>query len=150
MGAPRILIDTGAIFAFVTRTDSHHEAAKRFVREWLDRKGVFVLLDIVFAETMTLLKARLGPEFALRVGQELRQNAAYAWLPVGGEGERATWAVFCRFTDKEWSYTDCAILAAARRENISSVFAFDRHFLQMSGLERRPYRSDQPVDHDRD
>ncbi len=37
MGPPRILIDTGAIFAFVTRTDTHHEAAKRFVREWLDQ-----------------------------------------------------------------------------------------------------------------
>jgi len=69
MGSPRILIDTGAIFAFVTRTDTHHEAAKRFVREWLDQEGIFVLLDIVFAETMTLLKARLGPESAIRVGR---------------------------------------------------------------------------------
>ncbi len=140
MGPPRILIDTGAIFAFVTRTDAHHEAAKRFVREWLDQEGIFVLLDVVFAETMTLLKARLGPESAIRVGRELRQNTAYAWLPVGDEGERDTWAVFQRFTDKEWSYTDCAVLALARREKISVVFAFDRHFLQMPGIERRPYR----------
>jgi predicted nucleic acid-binding protein len=139
MGTPRILIDTGAIFAFVTRTDTHHEAAKRFVREWLDQEGIFVLLDVVFAETMTLLKARLGSETALRVGRELRQNTAYTWLPVGDEGERDTWAVFQRFTDKEWSYTDCAILALARREKISTVFAFDRHFLQMPGIERRPY-----------
>ena len=140
MGNPRILIDTGAIFAFVTRTDSHHEAAKRFVRDWLDQNGIFILLDVVFAETMTLLKARLGSEVAIRVGRELRQNKAYAWLPVGDEGERDTWAVFQRFTDKEWSYTDCAVLASARREKISGVFAFDRHFLQMPGLERLPYR----------
>ena len=140
MGRPRLLIDTGAIFAFVTRTDSHHEAAKRFVREWLAQDGIFVLLDVVFAETMTLLKARLGPEVAVRVGRELRQNAAYAWLPVGDEGERDTWTVFQRFTDKEWSYTDCAVLALARREKISAVFAFDRHYLQMPGIERLPYR----------
>jgi len=140
MGPPRILIDTGAIFAFVTRTDTHHEAAKRFVREWLDQEGVFVLLDVVFAETMTLLKARLGPEFATRIGRELRQNTAYAWLPVGDDGERDTWTVFQRFTDKEWSYTDCAILALARREKISAVFAFDRHFLQMPGIERLPHK----------
>jgi len=138
MGTPRILIDTGAIFAFVTRTDSHHEAAKRFVREWLDQEGIFVLPDIVFAETMTLLKARLGPEVAVRIGQELRQNTAYAWLPVGDAGERDTSAVFHRFMDKEWSYTDCAVLALARREKISAVFAFDRHFLQMPGIERLP------------
>ena len=53
-GRDPILIDTGAIFAFVTRTDSHHEAAKRFVREWLDQEGIFVLPDIVFAETMSV------------------------------------------------------------------------------------------------
>jgi predicted nucleic acid-binding protein len=140
MGTPRILIDTGAIFAFVTRTDTHHEAAKRFVREWLDQDGFFVLLDAVFAETMTLLKARLGPEPAIRVGRELRQNTAYAWLPVSDAGERDTWAVFQHFKDKEWSYTDCAVLALARREKISAVFAFDRHFLQMPGIERLPYR----------
>lgn len=140
MGAPRILIDTGAIFAFVTRTDSHHEAAKRFVREWLDQEGTFVLPDIVFAETMTLLKARVGSEVAVRVGLELRQNSTYAWLPVGDEGERDIWAVFQRFMDKEWSYTDCALLSLARREKISAVFAFDRHFLQMPGIERLPYR----------
>ncbi|HEX9940894.1 MAG TPA: PIN domain-containing protein [Thermoanaerobaculia bacterium] len=138
MASPRILIDTGAIYAFVTRTDPHHEAAKRFVREWLRQKGVFVLPDVVFAETMTLLKARVGPEVALRVGRELRQNAAYAWLVLGIEAERETWAVFQRFTDKDWSYTDCAVLALARREKIPLVFAFDRHFLQMPGIKRVP------------
>jgi predicted nucleic acid-binding protein len=140
MGTPRALIDTGAIYAFVTRTDIHHEAAKRFVREWLDQEGIFILLDIVFAETMTLLKARLGSEVAIRIGQELRQNTAYAWQPVGDEGERDTWAVFQRFKDKDWSYTDCALLALARSEKISKIFAFDRHFLQMPEIERLPDR----------
>lgn len=138
MGRPTALVDTGAIYAFVTRSDPHHETAKRFVRDWLDRQGIFILTDVVFAETMTLLKARLGSEVALRVGRELRQNQAYAWLCLGEEGERDTWAVFQRFTDKDWSYSDCAVLAVARRENVSRVFAFDRHFLQMPGVERVP------------
>lgn len=138
LGARRTLIDTGAIYAFVTRTDEHHEAAKRFVREWLDQDGVFILLDAVFAETMTLLKARLGSNLAVRVGRELRQNRAYAWQAVGDEGERETWAVFQRFQDKEWSYTDCALLTTARRERISTIFAFDRHFLQMPEVRRLP------------
>lgn len=142
MGTRRTLIDTGAIYAFVTRTDDHHEAAKRFAREWLDQDGVFILLDVVFAETMTLLKARLGSEVAIRVGRELRQNSAYAWQPVGDEGERETWAVFERFQDKDWSYTDCALLASARREKIATIFAFDRHFLQMPEIERLPRNPD--------
>ncbi|MFL6193677.1 MAG: type II toxin-antitoxin system VapC family toxin [Thermoanaerobaculia bacterium] len=138
MGRPRILIDTGAIYAFVTRTDAHHEQAKRFVREWLDQQGIFVLSDMVFAETMTLLKARLGAEIAIRVGQELRQNPVYVWIGLGEAGEHETWAAFERFADKDWSYTDCALLVLARREAIPFVFAFDRHFAQMPGIERLP------------
>lgn len=138
MGRPKILIDTGAIYAFVTRTDFHHERAKRFIREWLDEQGVFVLSDVVFAETMTLLKARLGSEIAIRVGRELRQNPAYLWLGLGEDSERETWVAFQRYADKDWSYTDCATLALARREGIPLIFAFDHHFTQMPGIERLP------------
>ena len=60
MAARGILIDTGAIYAFVTRSDRNHPAARSFVEGWLKRSGTFVLIDSVFAETMTLLKIRLG------------------------------------------------------------------------------------------
>ncbi len=134
----RILVDTGAIYAFVTRTDPHHEAAKEFVKTWLKDRGLFLLADIVFAETMTLFKARLGTQVALQAGRELRQNPIWRWLPLGEEGERDTWALFQRFDDKEWSYTDCAILALAQREKVPQVFAFDHHFDQMPEIERLP------------
>lgn len=134
----RAIIDTGAIYAFVTRNDIHHKAAKEFSKHWLDQKGVFVLPDIVFAETMTLLKARLGSQAALQAGRLLRRNPAFDWLALGADGELDTWAAFQRFHDKEWSYTDCAILVMAQREKISKVFAFDHHFSQMAEIERVP------------
>jgi predicted nucleic acid-binding protein len=138
MSDPRILVDTGAIYAFVTRTDPNHEAAKSFIRSWLEEDRVFLLADIVFAETMTLFKARLGVRIALRVGRELRRNPAYSWTRLGDEGERETWALFQRYDDKEWSYTDCAVLALSRREKVPRVFAFDHHFDQMPDVERLP------------
>ncbi len=138
MTARRALIDTGAIYAFVTRTDPHHEAAKRFFKTWLNEGRVFVLADVVFAETMTLFKARLGSSIALRVGQELRRNPAYLWTTLGENGERDTWAIFQRFDDKDWSYTDCGILVLSQRDKVSRVFAFDRHFTQMPNIERLP------------
>jgi predicted nucleic acid-binding protein len=88
MSHRRILVDTGAIYAFVTRTDPHHEAAKSFVKSWLEGRRTFVLADVVFAETMTLFKARLGVRIALQVGRELRRNPAYSWTPLGKEGEQ--------------------------------------------------------------
>ncbi len=138
MSDRRVLVDTGALYAFVTRTDRHHEAADSFIRTWLKERRVFVLPDVVFAETMTLFKARLGARIALRVGHELRRNPAYQWLPLGKDGERDTWALFQRYEDKEWSYTDCAILAVSQREKVPQVFAFDHHFDQMPDIERLP------------
>lgn len=134
----RLLIDTGAIYAFVTRNDPHHESAKSFMAGWLARRGTFVLTDAVFAETMTLLKVRLGSDIAIRVGQELRRNPAYLWLALGPEGERDTWALFQRYRDKDWSFTDCALLATSRRAAIPQIFAFDHHFSQMPDLELLP------------
>jgi predicted nucleic acid-binding protein len=36
----RVLIDTGAIYAFVTRNDKHHSEAVAFVKKWLAQQGV--------------------------------------------------------------------------------------------------------------
>lgn len=138
MASRGILIDTGAIYAFVTRTDRNHAAARSFVERWLDRRGTFVLVDSVFSETVTLLKVRLGADTSIRVGRELRDNPAYTWTALGPDGERETWEIFRKHPEKDWSYTDCSLLAVARRAGIRAIFAFDRHFSQMSGIDRQP------------
>jgi predicted nucleic acid-binding protein len=134
------LVDTGAIYAFVVRTDAHHPRARRFVKQWLARAGSFVLSDVVFAETMTLLKARTDGSIAVRVGRELRSNSAYTWVALGAEGEAEAWNVFQRYEDKDWSFTDCALLVLARRLGINAVFSFDHHLAQMPDLVRLPGR----------
>lgn len=130
----RVLIDTGAIYAFVVRNDKHHAESVAFVKRHLARQGVFVLADVVFFEAMTLLKARVGAEIALRVGRELRQNPIYVWTPLGPEVERDTWALFQQYDDKDWSYTDCALLALSRALKVQEIFAFDAHIRQMPGV----------------
>jgi len=134
----RALIDTGAIYALVTRTDVHHAQAERFTREWLHRGGLFVLADVVFAETMTLAKRRLGTPVAIRVGRELRENPVYVWTAVTPDLERGTWNLFQQYEDKAWSYTDCALLVLAVHLKVADVFAFDDHFRQMPGIVRQP------------
>jgi predicted nucleic acid-binding protein len=132
------LIDTSAIYALTVQGDAHHTAALKFAREWLNRQNAFILPEWVFVETMTLLKARFGSAVALRVGQDLRHQPAYRWLPLGREDEREMWAIFQKYADKAWSYTDCALLALAQRLSVRDVFAFDVHVAQMPNLTRRP------------
>jgi predicted nucleic acid-binding protein len=134
----RILIDSSAIYALVVPSDAYHLEAVAFLRVTLKHANVFVLLDLVFAETMTLLRARGGTAFAVPFGHELRRNPAYHWQPLGVEGERDTWAAFQQYDDKAWSYTDCALLAMAQRLAVPQVFSFDSHIDQMPYVVRVP------------
>lgn len=130
----RVLVDTSAIYALTARRDRNHERARTFLTAAIGAGTRFVLADVVFAETMTLIRAHHGAETASRIGRALRHSALYQWQALAAEGEKATWAIFQQYDDKEWSYTDCALLALGRRLGLGEVFAFDAHFDQMPDL----------------
>ena len=132
------LIDTSAIYSLVVRADKNHVAARELLKTWLKQKNAFVLADVVFIESMTLLKSRFGSDVALKVGRELRPNPVYLWTALGADGERETWETFQKYADKDWSYTDCALLALSQRFKTNDVFSFDSHFDQMSLVKRIP------------
>jgi uncharacterized protein len=134
----RILIDTSAVHAFILRHDAHHAEADAYMRQILGKADTFVLLDLVFAETMTLVRSHSGPSISIHLGRELRQNPLYHWQSLGVEGERDTWAIFQQYDDKDWSYVDCALLAIAQRLGVNQIFSFDDHIDQMPYVTRVP------------
>ncbi|MFN3929761.1 MAG: type II toxin-antitoxin system VapC family toxin [Thermoflexus sp.] len=132
MPRPRLLVDTSALYALVDASDPNHAIAKETALRL--RNAEYLLLDLVWVEIVTLVKRALGPELAIQVGQELLAGPPFTFYPVKGEDFSEAWALFQRFRDKAWSFVDCAILHAAQQLNFREVFAFDRHFDQMSGL----------------
>ncbi len=134
----RVLVDTSAIYALMARRDRNHQRARAFLSAAIGAGTRFVLADVVFAETMTLIRAHHGAAMAIRIGRDLRSSALYQWQALGAEDERATWAIFQQYDDKAWSYTDCALLALGRRLGLPEVFAFDAHFDQMPGMAALP------------
>jgi uncharacterized protein len=134
----RALIDTGAIYAITAAGDQHHQAAAQFMKIWMRKNGIFFLSDLVFIETMTLSKRRLGPEVAIRIGWELRENPIFSWISLSPALEQETWAAFRSYDDKEWSYPDCELLVLAKDLKITDVFTFSSHFRQMPGIRCLP------------
>ncbi|NJN96460.1 MAG: type II toxin-antitoxin system VapC family toxin [Anaerolineales bacterium] len=86
---------------------------------------------------MNLTKARLGPGYAIAFGRQLKASRAFFTVPLNDDDKRVTWEIFQQYHDKAWSYTDCSLLAVARRVGTRRIFAFDHHFQQM-GLEVVP------------
>ena len=136
-----VMLDTSAIYALVVKDGQRHEAAVRYASEASHRGIRFVLADVVFLETMNLLRKRLGTLASIQIGRHMRRSSAYLWEPVTAAGERAAWEFFEHHDDKAWSLTDCCILAVAHRMHVGEVFSFDSHFDQMPGLLRVPGRA---------
>jgi predicted nucleic acid-binding protein len=65
-------------------------------------------------------------------------SPVHVWTVVWPQPERETCALFQKYDDKDWSYTDCALLALAEHLKLNQVFAFDEDFDQMPGLTRYP------------
>lgn len=132
----QFLVDSGALLAMIDAEDEHHAAAAPFARA--NATAIFYLPDTVFAETMVLSKARLGAKPAVELGNRIMESPHFLVVYLTAEDRRITWDIFSRYTDKDWSYVDCSILAVARRLQVSEVFAFDHHFDQMAELTRVP------------
>lgn len=133
---PQYLIDSGAFLALLDNKDKYHQTAKQFVQA--NKEAVYFVPEYIFAETMTLVKGRLGSAAAIRLGESIQANVQFHLVPITDDIRRTIWLLFSRYTDKDWSLADCSLFALAQQMGIKVVFSFDRHIDQMEGLSRVP------------
>jgi predicted nucleic acid-binding protein len=131
-----LLIDTSALHALNYSRDNNHLQAVDYFKSLAGRVKP-ILSEWVFVETMNLTKARLGPSYAIAFGRQLKASKVFYPLILIDSDKRLTWEIFEKYTDKQWSYTDCSLFAVAQRLGVRRVFTFDHHFQQM-GLEVVP------------
>jgi len=128
-------VDTGAWYADFVSDDPDHKAARAFLKK---NTGRLVTTDHVIGETITLLRVRGRRARALDALTRLLSEkvARIAWVTEADV--RGAFAVFQKFADKEWSFTDCVSYVVMERLGISKAFAFDHHFRQFGTVEVVP------------
>lgn len=121
----RILVDTGAWYAFIDKKDPEHNNAKTF---YSSNTVPFVTSNFIFDETVTLLMSRLGWEVASKFGENLKNSGFVSLVAITDADEERAWEIFKKFRDTGFSYTDCTSFALMERLKIDTVFSFDEHF----------------------
>lgn len=128
-------VDTGGWAAFFVSEDADHRAAVAWMRE---NNDLLVTSDFVVDELLTLLKSRFSVASAVQAGEALWADSLSAVVFLSPSDIAEAWRIFRRYTDKDWSFTDCTSSAVMKRLGIRRVFSFDQDFSQMSGIHRVP------------
>jgi len=125
-----IFVDTGAWFASVVPSDVDHIPAV----QWLSQNTEPLLTtDYIIDETLTLLRARGEPTRAIALGEQFFDASLFT-IHFLTEDLRETWEVFRKFSDKDWSFSDCSSKVVMEKLGITKAFCFDHHFVQFGSV----------------
>jgi predicted nucleic acid-binding protein len=122
----KLLVDTGALLAFLLKSDQHHRQAVEFVRAHPNVR--FVLSSLILNEVVTRLRARADAPRAADTGRKLLESRRYSVVFVDAPLVQRGLDRLEQFADKRLSLTDCVSFELIDRLGLQGAFAFDRDF----------------------
>ena len=123
-----IFIDTGAFLARYLRNDQHHRSAVAVWEKLGSNHENCVTSNFVLDETFTLLGRRAGYGFAVQRAKNIYASQTLTIYRPDRRDEINALRFFGKYADQHVSFTDCISFVLMKREKISRVFSFDRHF----------------------
>ena len=125
-----LFVDTAGWVACTDTAEPAHKRATAARDRWLEAGGVLVTTDYVADETLTLLRMRLGLDVA--------EAWWHRWMAVrvcAGSSSACARAdkargMFFRYTDKDFSFTDCTSFVVMRELKLREALTTDHHFAQ--------------------
>ena len=134
----KVFIDTGAFIALTDADDEHHQTAADFYRKAKEKGTRFVTTNFVVCETMNYLRARVSYRVAVLFREKLKKSGLTEIVMVTPSTEEGAFAIFKRYTDKDFSFTDCTSFSVMKSLKLRRAFVFDKHFEQIEGISRVP------------
>ena len=121
----RVFVDTSGWYAHLNRDQSGHAAIKAALKA---HHGRLVTSNFVVDETLTLIRSRMSWHHAHAFGVEIRAGGLAELIRVEPADEDAAWAIFVRYRDHVFSFTDCTSFALMQRLGLSTAIVLDDDF----------------------
>ena len=128
----RVFFDTWGWVAIAHKDDAHHERVISFYKTFLLNKGLPVTTDYVFAETITLLRARTDVKDVavfVDVILDLAQKGRVMLERIDEKRWERAWNLSKKYHDKPYiSFIDFSSFVVMKEIGVSDVLTADKHF----------------------
>jgi predicted nucleic acid-binding protein len=122
-----LFIDTAYIIALINRRDKYHSQAQSLAKRYA--RNPLVTTDAVLLEVGNALAQQFRAEAVMLIEQFI--NAPEVELiHLTPEMFASAFAIYKKYTDKEWGLVDCISFAVMQEKGIQQALTADQHFVQ--------------------
>jgi predicted nucleic acid-binding protein len=124
----RVFVDTGAWIALTDQSDAFHTQAHQIADHLKNLNTLLVTSDYVLDETITWLRYHAGHQVAAEFADQVMSSQVTEVIYIDENVFSRTVALFRKYKDQKFSFTDCSSFALMQTHRIKQAFAFDAHF----------------------
>jgi predicted nucleic acid-binding protein len=127
----QFFMDTSGWIALNSKRDQLYSKAVELNKKLLKSGYAYVTTNFVLDETYTGLMTKVGHYVSVDFGEKIRLSKLVSVIHISREIEDRAWKVFTRYSDKDFSFTDCTSFIVMKQLRLTDVFTNDRHFEQI-------------------
>jgi len=128
--ANNMFLDSSGLFAFLAKNDDKHKKASIIIRKSVKNGVHLITTDYILDETATLLKARGFMHIVPNLFDGIMSSKACRIEWMDQDIFNMTKAMFLRYKDKSWAFTDCFSFIIMKNLGITDALTKDSHFLE--------------------
>ena len=129
-----IFIDTSAYIALMNKNDQYHNSAKTYYKKQLKSGLRLMTTNFVICETLNFLRAKSDLNIAVKFWENIKKSKIVEEIHVTTDTENNAFELFKKYSDKDFSFTDCTSFVVMKQYNLTTSFTFDEHFRQIGFL----------------
>jgi len=126
----KVFIDTNAFIALYYRRDQFNSLATKIHHELL-KENDYVTSNYVIDETITGLVMKSEHLEAIQFFENLKKSSFIDVIYINEILEHEAFNILKKYSDKNFSFTDCTSFLIMKQFKIKTAFTNDHHFEQM-------------------